>query len=171
MLSPALYPPHACQPQHLLQFLHALRAMLRDFAGQLTAMAALPLDLYPRCTGLVRWAELLSDGVVELTPLPYQLVDEPLDRASGGGGGDLPAGGPGDQQPQGILQIHSLPVYHEKGGGGGGALTLGDNLAFTVSRKRFMIRPFRLPPVDGGGGEPQAEGAGDRKPSKQDLEF
>ncbi len=162
LLSPALYPPHASQPGHVLQFLHGLRALLRRYSTRLTIMMSLPLALYPRSTGLVRWMELLSDGVLELTPF--------ADVADNDSGLQAPSSAaPGkEEQPQGILQIHRLPVFHEKGGGGGGAVQLGDDLAFTISRRRFAIRPFNLPPVEG---DNNAQSAGNEKQTNVDIDF
>ena len=138
LLSPALFPPSASHPRHLLPFLHSLRALLRQHATRLTAMLTLPLSLYPRSTGLVRWIELLCDGVLELAPFPHSIdIEPPLTTSSGSG--------KAEEKPQGMLKIHKLPVLTEKGGGGGG----GDDLAFSLSRKRFVIKPFSLPPVEG----------------------
>ncbi|OCK80199.1 PAXNEB-domain-containing protein [Lepidopterella palustris CBS 459.81] len=164
ILSPALYPPSASHPHNILQFLHALRALLRSYSNRLTALLTLPLSLYPRSSGLVRWMELLSDGVLELTPFPYQ-----LDSLSTSG-----AATTGEERPQGMLKIHRLPIFHEKGGGGGGSGGLGDDLAFTVSRRKFVIAKFSLPPVEGDeeaqrgavGGEEEG-----RRQTKVDLEF
>ncbi|KAI9827174.1 MAG: hypothetical protein M1832_005310 [Thelocarpon impressellum] len=147
LLSPGLYPAHASRPHLLLGFLHALRALLREHAGRLTAMLSLPLALHPRASGLVRWAELLCDGVLELAPFAH------LDDAAH------------EERPQGMLRIHSLPLFHERGGGAAGGGNVGHDLAFTLSRRRFAIRPYSLPPVDG---DVEAqEGA----KSKTDLEF
>lgn len=124
LLSPALYPMTASQPQCLLQFLHSLRSLLRQYPTQLTALITLPLELYPRSSGLVRWMEILSDGVLELTPFPH-LGDALV--TSG-------AATTQEEQPQGMLKIHRLPVFHEKGGGGGGSSGLGED----QSRHRFL---------------------------------
>ncbi len=159
LLSPALYPPHASQPHHLLQFLHSLRALLRQFSTRLTALITLPLELYPRTSGLVRWMELLSDGVLELTPFPHL-----MDNASSG------AATANEEQPQGMLKVHRLPVFHEKGGGGGGLSGLGDDLAFTVSRRKFVIKPFSLPPVEGDTEAQQGHAEGGNV-AKKDIEF
>lgn len=86
--------------------------------------------------------ELLCDGVVELTPFPH-LMDSTSALASSG------AATAHEEPPQGMFHIHRLPVYHERGGGGGGQSGLGEDLAFTVSRKKFTIKPFSLPPVEG----------------------
>lgn len=114
----------ASQPQCLLQFLHSLRSLLRQYPTQLTALITLPLELYPRSSGLVRWMEILSDGVLELTPFPH-LGDALV--TSG-------AATTQEEQPQGMLKIHRLPVFHEKGGGGGGSSGLGED----QSRHRFL---------------------------------
>lgn len=68
-----------------------------------------------------------------------------------------------------MLKVHRLPVFHEKGGGGGGSGGVGDDLAFTVSRRKFVIKPFSLPPVEG---DTEAQrGKADGKPTKVDIEF
>ncbi|KAK8191903.1 PAXNEB protein superfamily [Phyllosticta capitalensis] len=164
LLSPALYPPHASQPSFLLQFFHGLRALLRKYPTRLTAILSLPLELYPRHSGLVRWCELLSDGVLELQPFPH-LMDSYGDLAASG------AATANEEKPQGMLRVHRLPVFHERGGGGGGVASVGDDLAFTMSRRRFMIKPFSLPPVEGDTEAQGALGAEGGKQTKVDIEF
>ena len=83
--------------------------------------------------------EILSDGVLELAPFPSTYDAGPSLTTSG-------ATTAQEDQPQGMVNVHKLPVFHEKGGAGGLA---GDDLAFTVSRKKFAIRHFSLPPVEG----------------------
>ncbi|KAF2493829.1 PAXNEB family protein [Lophium mytilinum] len=162
LLSPALYPQTASQPSHILQFLHGLRGLLRTYSTRLTAVLTLPLELYPRTSGLVRWMELLSDGVLELTPFPHL-----ADTLSASGAATAQ-----EERPQGMLKIHRLPVFHEKGGGGGGGGGLGDDLAFTASRRKFVIAKFSLPPVEGDQeGQSGALGAEGGKATKVDIEF
>lgn len=162
LLSPALYPPHASLPQHFIQFLHALRSLLRTHTTRLTAVLTLPLALHARSTSLVRWAELLSDGVLELAPFPHIIHEGPSLAISG-------AATAQEDAPQGMLKVHSLPVFHERGGGGAGGKDLGDDLAFVVSRRKFVIRPFSLPPAEG---DTEAQkGGGEGKVSKADIEF
>jgi elongator complex protein 4 len=161
LLSPAFYPSEASQPENVLQFLHAFRALLRRYPAQLTAMLTLPLSLHPRTVGLTRWMELLSDGVLELAPFPSTAA---ATKAPPG------ASTVHEEPPQGMLKIHRLPVFHEKGGGGGEASGFGDDLAFTISRRRgLVIRPFSLPPVEGDA-DAQQEGA-HGKATKGDIEF
>jgi len=106
-------------------------------------MMTLPLELYPRNTGLVRWAEILSDGVIELTPFPHLMDASNHPAESGGARGT-------DEQPQGMLRVHKLPINTERGEGGAGAgNSMGEDLAFTVSRRKFSIKPFSLPPLEG----------------------
>ncbi|KAK8163570.1 Elongator complex protein 4 [Phyllosticta citribraziliensis] len=164
LLSPALYPPQASQPSFLLQFFHGLRALLRKYPTRLTAVLSLPLELYPRSSGLVRWCELLSDGVLELQPFPH-LMDSYGDLAASG------AATANEEKPQGMLRVHRLPVFHERGGGGGGVASVGDDLAFTMSRRRFVIKPFSLPPVEGDTEAQGALGAEQGKQTKVDIEF
>lgn len=93
--------------------------------------------------------------MLELAPFPHKV--------------DLDPPGPGigkaDEKPQGMVKIHKLPVFSEKGGGGGG----GDDLAFSLSRKRFMIRPYSLPPVDGDEEAQRGEAEGGKM--KVDVDF
>ncbi|KAL9031175.1 MAG: hypothetical protein Q9196_000768 [Gyalolechia fulgens] len=158
LLSPALYPPHASNPQHVLQFLHSLRALLRQHPRQLVIFITLPIMLYPRSTGLTRWMELLSDGVIELSPFPHSMDTGPSATLSG-------AATAQEETPQGMVKVHRLPVFSEKGGGGNS----GDDLAFTVSRRKFVIKPFNLPPVEGDSVAQRGEGEG--KPIKVNIEF
>ena len=159
MLSPFLYPPQANDPELLLPFLHSLRALLRTYSARLTAMITLPLSLCPRSTGLVRWIEHLSDGVLELAPFPHNANVEPPTATSS------KTGKPEEDSPQGMLKVHKLPVLTEKGGGGGG----GDDLAFSLSRKRFTIKAFSLPPVEGDQDAQRGEAEGSKM--KMDIEF
>lgn len=165
LLSPALYPPQSSHPSHLLQFLHALRSLLRAYSTRLTALVTVSLSLYPRSTGLVRWAEILSDGVFELSPFAHSHLETLA--TSAGATKD-------EEKPQGMFAVHKLPVFHEKGGGGGGAEGLGEDMAFTVSRRKFVVAKFSLPPVEGdteAQAEAGREASGGTMPKKADLEF
>ncbi|MCJ1472352.1 hypothetical protein MMC13_000999 [Lambiella insularis] len=163
LLSPAFYPPHASAPEHILQFLHALRALLRRYPTRLTTMLSLPLTLYPRSTGLVRMMEILSDGVIELVPFPHTIDTGPSLTTSG-------AATAQEEKPQGMVKIHRLPIFHERGGGVAGSAGVGDDLAFTVSRRKFVIKPFSLPPVEGDTEAQRGEVEGG-KATKVDMDF
>lgn len=167
LLSPALYPSSTSLPQHILQFLHGLRALLRQYPTRFTAVITFPLSLYPRSTGLVRWVEHLSDGVFELSPFPYNHAQVLSTSA---------ASTKEEERPQGMFAVHKLPVWSEKGGGGGmgGTDGIGEDLAFVLSRRRFKIVRFSLPPVEGdreAQEEAQRAGSGTGMPKKEDLEF
>lgn len=164
LLSPAIYPSYTSQPEILLQFLHGLRALLRKYPTQLTAIMTIPLSLYPRTTGLARWMELLSDGVLELAPFPSSAL---VMKSTPG------AATTQEDPPQGMLRIHRLPIFHEKGGGGGETSGFGDDLAFTLSRRKgLVIKPFSLPPVDSDAGGGQGGTDADQgKATKVDIEF
>ena len=143
ILSPALYPSQASKPENFIRFLHSIRSLLRRYPNQLTAMITLPLELYPRSSGLVRWAEILSDGVIELTPFPHLMDAGNASSESSGAKGS-------EEQPQGMVKVHKIPINTERGEGGAGAgNSMGEDLAFTVSRRKFVIKPFSLPPVEG----------------------
>ncbi|KAI4603705.1 hypothetical protein KJ359_003522 [Pestalotiopsis sp. 9143b] len=139
LLSPTMYPSSLCRPEEVLQFLHGLRALLRQFSGKLTAVITVPLSLYPRSTGLTRWMELLCDGALELIPLQLDKVHAPPP--------DAKSDSKSDEKTQGLLKVHSLPIHHEKGGGGSDGHT-GEDMAFSLSRsKGLIIKPFVLPPM------------------------
>ncbi|KAJ4318134.1 Elongator subunit elp4 [Neodidymelliopsis sp. IMI 364377] len=165
LLSPALYPPTSSHPHSILQFLHGLRALLRQHPTRLTAVLTLPLSLYPRSSGLVRWMEILSDGVLELSPFPYSHAQ--MLAQSAGTTKD-------EEKPQGMFAVHKLPVFHEKGGGSG-AEDLGEDMAFTLSRRKFVIAKFSLPPLEGDTEAQEAAvreaAGGSAMPKKADLEF
>ena len=141
LLSPTLYVSGSSRPREVLRFLHGLRALLRQYSSQLTAAVSLPISLYPRSSGLTRWMELLCDGVIELVPLP---PNSPALSAPSGTGADQKSG----DQSQGILKVHSLPIYHEKGGGGAENNYFRENLTFSLSAsKGLVIKPYSLPPL------------------------
>ena len=52
-------------------------------------------------------------------------------------------------------------------GGAGAGNSLGEDLAFTVSRRKFVIKPFSLPPLEG---DQDAQKEGGKLTSK-DVEF
>lgn len=140
LLSPTLYAASACQPAEALQFMHALRALLRRYPGQLTALITLQSSLFPRANGVTRWIELLSDGVLEMIPLPPKLGAAPPSSSGASKNQD---------QSQGILRVHSLPVYHEKGGGGAESNHFREDLSFHMSStKGLVIQPYVLPPME-----------------------
>lgn len=136
LLSPAIYPAHASAPHHVLQFLMNLRRLLRTYSSRLTIMVTLPLSLFPRSQGLIRWIEILSDCVLELSPFPHQSL-----AFSGAATRD-------EEAPQGLLRMHKVPTLHERGGASAAPL-LAEDLSFVVSRRKVLIKPFSLPPVEG----------------------
>ncbi|KAL2267740.1 hypothetical protein VTJ83DRAFT_5017 [Remersonia thermophila] len=174
LLLPTLYPPSCALPSEVLPFLHGLRALLRAYPAQLTAMITLPTSLFPRDAGLVRWIELLCDGVIEMIPLPANPgapPPPPLPSSSSSTSGPGSGSGSGagsakaeEQQPQGLLRVHTLPVFHEKGGGGAGASSFRETLGFSLSASRgLVIKPYSLPPLEteepaGGGGTTKGGG-------------
>ena len=124
-------------------------------------MITLPLELFPRSSGLVCWAEILSDGVLELTPFPH-VMDASNALAESGSIKDT------EDQPQGMVKVHKIPTTTERGEGGAGAgNSIGEDLAFTVSRRKFVIKPFSLPPLEGDQDAQQEAG----KLTVKDVEF
>jgi len=85
--------------------------------------------------------ELLCDGVMELIPL----LGVPASSASAASGEKA-----GDSA-QGLLHVHTLPIFHEKGGGGAEGNDFRENLSFSLSSsKGLVIKPYSLPPLEGG---------------------
>ncbi|KAK2737429.1 hypothetical protein FQN57_007519 [Myotisia sp. PD_48] len=125
LLSPAIYPPHASQPHHVLQFMHTLRAFLSLHSSRMTAMISLPLSLYPRSSPVVSWLEMLCDGVVELVPFPHS-----ADNTATSGAATAQ-----EERPQGMLKVHRYPVQYQFGGR---ADTSIEDWAFTLSRRNIV---------------------------------
>lgn len=161
ILSPALYPPQSAIPENFIRFIHGLRTLLRQYPSQLTVMATLPLTLYPRSSAVTRWAEALSDGVLELTPFPHLMdASHPSHYAT--------TTSAKEEQPQGMVKVHKLPLVTERGEGGAGTgNSIGEDLAFTLSRRKFLVAPFSLPPMEGDQ-DAQAEAG---KVTAKDVEF
>lgn len=133
LLSPTVYGTASCHPQEVLKFLHGLRGILRQFPTKAVALVTLPVSLYPRTAGLTRWIELLSDGVIELVPLPHYATC----RTSDCGGNS-----------QGLLRVHTLPVFHERGGGLAGSCLREDRSFKLTASDGIVVMPLSLPPVE-----------------------
>lgn len=153
LLSPLFYPPSASNPTNLLPFLHTLRSLLRQHSSTLSVIASYPLTLYPRSSILTRWTERLIDGVITLHPFPHSYsvdASQPSSHEAADGGGR----GKDDEKMQGLLKVIKLPILSERGLSVGA----GEDMAFAVGRRRFVIRPFYLPPLDGDGDEEESKG-------------
>ena len=158
LMSPALYPFHSSLPEQILSFQHSIRKLLATYPRRLTVIQTLPLSLYPRTTGLTKWIELLSDGVYDLTPFPHS-ADAEFTASRDPNTKEEP--------PQGLLRIHKLPILHELGSG----TPLADtDWTFTLSRRKFTIKPFNLPPIEGDTDAQQAASK-EEKPKKADMDF
>ena len=156
LLAPTIYPSAACRPHEVLHFLHSLRSLLRQYPTQITVIGTLPISLHPRASGLCRWIELLFDGVIELIPLQQQQWQQAVEKGDGG------------TKEQGLLRIHSLPIFHEKGGGANDSWRKED-MSFRLSASSgLLITPFSLPPL----GLEENESTGQPQEMKsQDLDF
>jgi elongator complex protein 4 len=65
-LSPTLYSSEVSKPGSVLQFLHALRALLRKYSTQITAMTTLPLTLDPSIAPSTEEIQYSKGSVYEL---------------------------------------------------------------------------------------------------------
>ena len=108
-------------------------------------------------SGLTKWLELLSDSVYELAPFPHSADAETMS----GLDPDTKEG-----SPQGLLRIHKLPLIHEMGSG---TIPADLDWTFSLSRRKFVIKPYNLPPIEGDT-EAQQDTTRD-KPNKSSLEF
>jgi hypothetical protein len=68
---------------------------------------------------------------------------------------------------QGFIRMRKLPVLTERGMG----IRSGDEMVFAMSKRRFVIKPFNLPPLDMGGGGAATAGGADEKGKEKELEF
>lgn len=75
--------------------------------------------------------------------------------------------GTADDPPQGLLRVHRIPMLHDRGSG---TTSSDDDWTFTLSRRKFTIKPFNLPPIEGDTSAQQA-GSSDEKGKKADMEF
>jgi elongator complex protein 4 len=88
------------------------------------------------------------DSVITLRPFPHSFSVDAVDMDSSGSKGKA------EEKMQGLIKVLKLPVLSEKGISVG----VGEDMAFAVGRRRFLIRPFHLPPLEteddqNGGGE------------------
>lgn len=119
-------------------------------------MITLPVSLYARSSGLVRWAELLSDGVLELVPLQQRPHIEKDPKK--------------EDKAQGMLNVHSLPIFHEKGGGMDESWRRED-LSFKLSASTgLIITPYSLPPIEDDE-QPATKEKKKEEETKKSLEF
>lgn len=67
-----------------------------------------------------------------------------------------------------MVKVHKLPLVTERGEGGAGAgNSIGEDLAFTLSRRKLLVAPFSLPPMEGDQDAQEAAG----KVTAKDVEF
>jgi elongator complex protein 4 len=82
--------------------------------------------------------ERLVDGVITLEPLPHGFsADDDVGRTK--------SDAENQEAIQGFLHITKFPFLTERGIGASKV----DDMAFAVSKKGFVIKPFSLPPLEG----------------------
>ncbi|RDA85412.1 hypothetical protein CP532_3768 [Ophiocordyceps camponoti-leonardi (nom. inval.)] len=133
LLSPSQYRPDSVEPQGLLQLIHGIRSLLRQFPTRAVALVTIPRSLYSRSSGLIKWVEILFDGTIEIDTDSSSVFSE----YDGG-------------QQQGVVRVHSLPVVHERGGGREGTSLEQMMLLKTCVVSGVHIQPSDLPPVISG---------------------
>jgi len=159
LLSPLLYPANASNPQHLLPFLQTLRSLLRQYPTTLTVLVSWPLTLYPRNSSiLTRWTEHIADGVITLHPFPHNYSVDSADSEAKAGN---------EEKMQGLIHVHKLPILSERGL----CVGSGEDMGFAVGRRRFVVRPFYLPPLEGEESKARQEEGGGVGTKGKELEF
>lgn len=98
--------------------------------------------------------------MISLHPFPHSYSID-ADQLSARGDGNK---GKDDEKMQGLVCVTKLPELSERGVSVGG----GEDMAFAVSRRRVVIGPFHLPPLEGD--EPK-KGEGGQKEKEKQLEF
>jgi len=139
LLTPGIHAWDDCCPRAVLRFLAQLRALLRQYSTTAAAITTLSTSLYPRLSGITRWAEILADSVVELTPSQQH----PSEAELVGSSNNFISG-----VAEGLLSTHKLAIYHEMGTSRKGTnVTLG-HFAFRVRASGMEILPYTLPPIE-----------------------
>ncbi|PHH79981.1 hypothetical protein CDD80_3266 [Ophiocordyceps camponoti-rufipedis] len=131
-LSPTVYGSASFEPSKVLSFLHGLRGLLRRYSTRATALVSLPISMFSEVSGVIKWMELLFDGVIKIDALP----------------GDRQSHPSGDKT-QGILQVRKLPVFHETGGGHESSC-MEQRLVIKTTTCGLNIEEFSLPPITAG---------------------
>ncbi len=70
-----------------------------------------------------------------------------------------------EEKMQGLIKVVKLPVLSEKGVSVG----VGEDMAFAMGRRRFLIRPFHLPPLEAE--EHESEKSGNARKEEKNLDF
>ncbi|ODV67146.1 PAXNEB-domain-containing protein [Hyphopichia burtonii NRRL Y-1933] len=134
LLNPSIYNPAFSSPSFIIPFFHSLRALLREFSFNLSLIASLPLDLYPRFTSLTLILENLADSVIHLQPFNQQM-SALIEKAYK----NEPA-----KIQQGLVNIFKLPVLSDKGM----MMVYEGEYAFKNGRKKFEIEEWGIPVED-----------------------
>lgn len=99
--------------------------------------------------------EIMFDGVIELVPLhqPTYVKESPSERS----------------KAQGLVRIHTMPIFHERGGGMEGCWKR-EEMSFRLTTSHGLdITPFSLPPV--GLSEERVSASLPEQPKSEDLDF
>ncbi|WBW74789.1 elongator complex subunit Elp4 [Schizosaccharomyces osmophilus] len=153
LLSPAFYSIRATHPQYFIRFIHSLSSLIKCTTSvHIVCMCSVPSTLFSRDCEQVYWLESLASGVFSLHPFP---ITETVNGLA--------------TQPQGLFRIHKLPLPLP--------FTNTDNsseagdLSFTVSKRRFTIEPWVLPPLDEEQPEAKPSNSDNSQPSLKSIEF
>ncbi|KAK6203202.1 Elongator complex protein 4 [Scheffersomyces amazonensis] len=141
LLNPTIYNPILSTPTFIIPFIHSLRAQLRKYEKNLSLIASISLELYPRDSSLTSTLENLFDSVIHLQPF-NQAMSQLIERAY--------KNEPSKIQ-QGLVNIIKLPVLSEKG-----LMMIHEGeYAFKNGRKKFEIEDWGIPVEDVGKEEEQ----------------
>ncbi|EGW32500.1 uncharacterized protein SPAPADRAFT_61563 [Spathaspora passalidarum NRRL Y-27907] len=143
ILNPSIYPPATASPTFIFPLVHALRGLLRQYSSNLSVIASLALDLYPRDSNVTGLFENVFDSVIHLQPF-NQEMSQLIEKAY--------KNEPSKIQ-QGLVNIIKVPVLSEKG-----LMMIHDGeYAFKNGRKKFEIEEWGIPVEDDGKDEKDAQ--------------
>lgn len=162
LLSPLLYDPRGADPGIFIPFIHSIRRLLKAHEN-LVVMLSWPLALYPIGSTLTWWLERLCDGVIRLEPFAHGFSVDAMIPLEEGERSSNSSSKQEDDKTQGLLRVTKLPVLSDRGMGTG----IAEDMAWALGRKKFIIRPFNLPPLE----QERDEVTAETEKRIKDLEF
>lgn len=134
-LHPAVYPPDCSLSNEVIRFMYALVRLARTYSNNVAILISISLELYPRESSLMKWIEILVDGLLHIDPFPEKMdtlaTEAPSDSSS-------------NKPYQGLVNVYKLPMFSERGQ----MVVRKGELAFRVGRKSFEIEEWGIPIED-----------------------
>lgn len=135
LLHPAVYPPDCSITKEFISFVYGLVYLAKKHSEHVAILLSISLELFPRETLAIRWAEVLVDGVLQIDPFPEKMEN-------------LSTEAPNDNDEstknkpyQGLIHIYKLPIFSQRGH----MEVRRGEFAFRVGRKSFEIDEWGIP--------------------------